>query len=68
LAGKLGILTSRLLSLLAKRVQHVHGIGEPGHIEYTLLTQNMNADFADTWADLGHGLPVGWFQTALNCV
>ena len=68
MAGKLNILTSRLLSLLPKRVQHVYGISEPGHIEYTPLAQNMNADFADTWANLGHWLPVGWFQIALNCV
>ena len=51
---------------LLERVKHIHGLGELGDVQNSVLQCRMHTDFADAGSDRGHGFPVERLQAALH--
>jgi len=47
-------------------VQYIDSIGQLCHIDNPPLAEHLDPNFANAGPNRIHGLPIGWFQPALN--
>jgi hypothetical protein len=60
-------MAARFSRLLLKCMKHINRIAKLSDIDYSPLSQNVDADFVHAWANYLHWFPITWFESVLNC-